>query len=191
MFARFERPHRGATFPPMQTHAHSQRVGARVAVLALAFCLGMLCLMTGCNSTSASSENTSTNQQQSQGTSFVLGNLNVTIYDQEIVYNTDQKKCLAIYAHVTNNGTTSESVMGSYNVSRNQGADTHLKVAVAYDTNGNALHTGNERIGPGESADIALCFVLANDNPVTITFGNAERGVKETTLTIPLPASDE
>lgn len=191
MFARFERPHRGATFLPMQTHAHSQRVGARVAVLALAVCLGMLCLLTGCNSTSASSEDTSTNQQQSQGTSFVLGNLNVTIYDQEIVYNTDQKKCLAIYARVTNNGTASESVMGSYNVSRNQGAGTHLKVAVAYDTNGNALHTGYERISPGESADIALCFVLANDNPVTITFGNAERGVKETTLTIPLPAGDE
>ena len=160
-------------------------------VLSLALCLGASCFLPGCGNTSSSASSNASEQEKYQGTLFTLGNLSIIMYDEELVHNTAGKECLCIYLHVTNNSSSAESVMGSYNVSRSQGASEHLKVAVAYDTNGNALHTGSERIEPGETADVALCFVLENDDPVTITFGNAERGIKETTLTIPLPSSDE
>ena len=163
-------------------------VRALAVLVAIALCMSAA-LLSGCNKTS--SESSSSEQVQYQGTSVTLGNLSMILYNQEIVSNTSGKDCLALYLHVTNRGTSAESVMGSYNVTRNQGAGTHLKVAVAYDTNGNALHTGEKRIQPGESADIALCFVLVNDKPVTITFGNEERGVAETTLTLPLPEAEE
>ena len=163
-------------------------VRALAALVAVMLCM-TAALLLGCNKTS--SESSSSDQVQYQGTSVTLGNLSMILYDQEIVRNTSGKDCLALYLHVTNRGTSAESVMGSYNVTRNQGAGTHLKVAVAYDTDGNALHTGEKRIQPGESADIALCFVLVNDKPVTITFGNEERGVAETTLTLPLPEAEE
>lgn len=151
--------------------------------------LGVLFLLPGCGASSSSSNDAGSSDHQ--GTSFTLGNLSVVLYDQEIVHNTAGNDCLALYLSVTNRGTSEESVMGSYNVSRNQGAGTHLKVAVAYDTNGNALHTGNKHIKPGATEDIALCFVLENTKPVTITFGNKERGITETTLTIPLPEASE
>ena len=177
-----------------RTHANTARTASafcfpfcfRNTRVRTVFC-ALICMCTlaltlcGC----ASSENTSASEQN-QSTRVSLGNLKLEIYDQEIVVNTDKKDCLALYMHVTNYGTSEESVMGSYNVSRNQGAETHLKVAVAYDTSGNALHTGEKRIAPGETADITLCFVLVNTNPVTITFGNEKRGVKETTLTFPI-----
>ena len=140
-------------------------VRALAVLVAIALCMSAALLL-GCNKTS--SESSSSDQVQYQGTSITLGNLSMILYNQEIVRNTSGNDCLALYLHVTN-----------------------LKVAVAYDTNGNALHTGEKRIQPGESADIALCFVLVNDKPVTITFGNEERGVTETTLTLPLPEAEE
>ena len=176
--------------PPHVFSTRRSRKSARALAVIVAIILCMsAALLSGCNKTS--SESSSSDQVQYQGTSVTLGNLSMILYNQEIVRNTSGKDCLALYLHVTNRGTSAESVMGSYNVSRNQGAGTHLKVAVAYDTNGNALHTGEKRIQPGESADIALCFVLVNDKPVTITFGNEERGVAETTLTLPLPEAEE
>ncbi len=183
------KPHSNFSQECSSTAALSQlpdRIGALLLVILLS---ATLLSVTGCNNTS--SANTSSAQAQYQGTAVTLGNLSLIIYDQEMVHNTSGDDCLALYVHVTNRGTSAESVMGSYNVSRNQGEGTHLKVAVAYDTNGNALHTGEKRIDPGESEDITLCFVLINHKPVTITFGNEERGVAETTLTIPLPEESE
>ena len=135
-----------------------------------------------CSCGSSSSSSTSESAEYS-GTNFTLGNLNITVYDQEIVHDTGGNDCLAIYLHVSNRGTDAESVMGTYNIKRNQGTSGTLKVAVAYDTNGNTLHTANTRIDPGESADVVMCFKLVSSSPVTVVFGNANRGVEETTLT--------
>lgn len=158
---------------------------ARICTLFACLLLAInLCALCGCNQTGGS-ENES--EQSYNGTTFTLGNLSVVAYDQEIVTNTDGRECLAIYLHVTNRGTETQSVMGTYNVSRTQGSGT-LKVAVAYDTNGNSIHTAAERIEPGKSADVCMCFVLQNTNPVTITFGNSKRGVSETVLTFPVAA---
>ncbi len=148
-----------------------------------------LCFLTGCNSTAPKSTSDGSLPQR-EGTSFTLGNLSLTVYNQEIVHDIKDRDCLAIYLRVVNKGTETESVMGSYNISRNQGDNVPLKVAVAYDTNGNQLHTGNNRIKPGESADVALCFLLVNTKPVTVTFGNKERGVNETVMSFPVLAGN-
>lgn len=165
---------------------HSHR--SIVSILCACILAAALCLLPGCNSTAPASSQSSEALPERQGTSFTLGNLGLTIYDQEIVVDTGGRDCLAIHIRVTNRGTEAESIMGTYNISRSQGAATHLKVAVAYDTNGNSLHTANERIEPGQSADVVMCFVLQNKSPVTIVFGNKNRGVTETVMTFPVVA---
>ena len=147
--------------------------------LALALCAGLMALcLCACGSSSSSKSSTETYD----GTTFTLGNLVVTAYDQEIVIDTGGNDCLAIYLHVINKGTTPESVMGTYNVSRNQGSTGTLKVGVAYGTNGNPIHTAEKRIAAGTSADVCMCFKLVNKAPVSVTFGNAKLGVAETNL---------
>ena len=165
----------------------SQRFSFRFLAVLLTIMLGAVCAGALCSCGNAQSSGTT--QTQHEGKTFTLGNLKIVYYDNEMAVNTAGDDCLAIYLSVTNNGTSEESVMGSYNVSRSQNG-THLKVAVALDTNGNSLHTGDTRISPGETKDITLCFVLQNESPVTITFGNEERGVAETTLVIPLPVEE-
>ena len=157
--------------------------------------LGLLCacllaaalfVLPGCNSTAPKTPE-SDNLPERQGTSFLLGNLALTVFDQEIVFDTKGRDCLAIHIRVTNRGTETESIMGSYNISRSQ-AGQHLKVAVAYDTNGNMLHTADTRIEPGQSADVCMCYLLQNTSPVVITFGNSNRGVTETVMNCPVVA---
>ena len=152
-----------------------------VIACCLAACLATFVLC-GCTSSDSSSASTSTSVEYT-GTKVTLGNLRMVVYETEIVFDTGGYDCLAIKLHVTNTGSNDESVMGTYNISRHQGTNQLLKVAVAYDTNGNSIHTAQKRIKPGETQDVVMCFRLISTAPVTVVFGNANRGVTETSLT--------
>ena len=128
-------------------------------------------------------ETTVNEHDHGQGTPVTLGDLDLLIYDSEYVVDNKGEACIAIYIHAVNKGEHARSVMGSYAISRTQASGNTLKVAVAYDTEGNYISTAGSLIQPGETKDVAMCFKLETLGVVNVVFGSSLLGTEETSMT--------